>query len=141
VLRSSLCCEHYRTLNALVRTGSNAKKPMNWDDYEYGRSPRQGSMGSQTSRVKFDQPSPPGTSDRLNIPRHSSGSSQSGNELRSRRCVSPHDLFYCGPWVLATRLHGHMSRLSRRNANSFVFVTKVIHIYAPQLDNASRRCE
>lgn len=105
MLRSSLCCEHYRTLNALVMTGSNAKKPMNWDDYEYGRSPRQGSMGSQTSRVKFDQPSPPGTSDRLNIPRHSSGSSQSGNELRSRRCVSPHDLFYCGPWVLATRLH------------------------------------
>ncbi|KAI9877919.1 MAG: hypothetical protein M1830_002436 [Pleopsidium flavum] len=64
-------------------TASNANKPMNWDDYEYGRSPRQGSIGSQTSRVRVGQPSPSGISDHLNIPRH--GSVQSGNSPQSRR--------------------------------------------------------
>ncbi|MCJ1307562.1 hypothetical protein MMC25_001209 [Agyrium rufum] len=33
---------------------SASKQPMNWDDYEYGRSISHGSFGSNASRVQFD---------------------------------------------------------------------------------------
>ncbi|KAK4695641.1 hypothetical protein P7C71_g2144, partial [Lecanoromycetidae sp. Uapishka_2] len=46
-----------------------SKKPLNWEDYEHGRSSRHGSDASLGSHVHFDEPSPSATSDRLNIPR------------------------------------------------------------------------
>lgn len=36
--------------------GASAQWPINWDQYEQGRSsPRQGSVGSSGSRVQFDE--------------------------------------------------------------------------------------
>lgn len=59
----------------------------NWEDYERGHSPRQGSVGSETSHVHFDEESPSAFSDRLEIPRQTGSNGNSGGELRRRRCV------------------------------------------------------
>ncbi|KAL6719636.1 hypothetical protein ACLMJK_001557 [Lecanora helva] len=70
---------------------SNSKKPLNWEDYEYGRSPRNASdvsLGGGSGHVQFDGPSPSATSGRLNVPRTdgSNAHSPSGShDLRSRR--------------------------------------------------------
>lgn len=45
--------------------------PHSWEDYERGLSPRQGSIGSETSHVHFDEGSPAAVADRLEIPRSS----------------------------------------------------------------------
>ncbi|KAL2055154.1 hypothetical protein ABVK25_004492 [Lepraria finkii] len=65
-----------------------SKKPMNWEDYEYGRSSRHGSETSLGSHVQFDATASPPTSGRLNIPpRNSSNTAEYGDlhDLRHRR--------------------------------------------------------
>ena len=65
-----------------------SKKPMNWEDYEYGRSSRHGSETSLGSHVQFDAPASPPTSGHLNIPpRDSSNAVEHGDlhDLRHRR--------------------------------------------------------
>ena len=67
-----------------------AGKPINWEDYEYGRSSRrQGSVGSNGSHVRFDASPPQGAlpSDRH---RQNGGTGTDGNDgsehaLRHRR--------------------------------------------------------
>lgn len=69
-----------------------ARKPINWEDYEYGRSSRRdGSVGSSGSRVRFDASPPQGAlpSDRH---RQNGGNGTNGNDgsehsLRRRRCA------------------------------------------------------
>ncbi|KAL8751890.1 MAG: hypothetical protein Q9184_005911 [Pyrenodesmia sp. 2 TL-2023] len=65
----------------------NSKKPFTWQDYERGRSsPRQGSGGSFSSRVHFDEPTSNAESSRLYVPPSNDGdSSESGQGLRRRR--------------------------------------------------------
>lgn len=68
-------------------TTSRSKAPFTWRDYEHGRSsPRQGSTGSFSSRVHFDEPSPAAESSQVDIP-HGGGESHglSGRGLRHRR--------------------------------------------------------
>ena len=69
-----------------------AKNPLNWEDYEHGRSSSVGSEASLISHVQFDAPSPTATSGRLNIPQRNGGDRESdGVYLRHRRyapCVS-----------------------------------------------------
>ena len=43
--------------------------PSRWEDYERGLSPRQGSVGSETSHVHFDGGSQAAVADHLEIPR------------------------------------------------------------------------
>ncbi|CAD6576721.1 MAG: hypothetical protein ASARMPRED_007844 [Alectoria sarmentosa] len=65
---------------------SKAKNPVNWEDYEHGRSSSVGSEGSLGSRVQFDAPSPTATSGRFNIPQRDGGDRESdGGYLRHRR--------------------------------------------------------
>ena len=59
-----------------------------WEDYEYGRSPRQGSTGSLGSHVQFDAQSPPPGSDRLNLGRQNGDREGASEVLRRRRYVS-----------------------------------------------------
>ena len=66
-------------------TNSTPKRPTNWDDYEHGRSPRQGSVGSLNSRVHFDAPSPTSTSGRLNIPQNNGANGGNGGNDGSAR--------------------------------------------------------
>ncbi|KAG8532006.1 uncharacterized protein KY384_003642, partial [Bacidia gigantensis] len=66
--------------------------PTNWEEYEYGRSPRQGSTGSMGSHVQFDTtPTGAGPHDFLNPERPSHGGAQSADGLRrqtSRSSIS-----------------------------------------------------
>ena len=43
--------------------------PSTWEDYERGQSPRQGSVNSSASHIRFDEGSPAAVSDHLEIPR------------------------------------------------------------------------
>ena len=66
--------------------GPKAKNPLNWEDYERGRSSSVGSEGSLGSHVQFDTPSLSATSGRLNIPQRHDGDRESdGAYLRHRR--------------------------------------------------------
>jgi len=74
-----------------VMPKSASKQPLNWEDYEYGRSPRQGSDASLSSHVQFDESSPSATSGRLNVPQRNGSSAHSHgdlHDLRARRCVT-----------------------------------------------------
>lgn len=64
-----------------------AKKPLTWEDYEYGASPRQGSIASVASRVHFDDETPEGESSGLNVPQRERGSNATDGDLRRRRYV------------------------------------------------------
>jgi len=65
-----------------------AKKPLTWEDYEYGASPRQGSVTSVASRVHFDDESPEGERSGLLVPQRGRGSSADiDGDLRRRRYV------------------------------------------------------
>lgn len=68
-------------------TAPGSKGPLTWRDYEYGRnSPRQGSTGSFSSRVHFDEPESAAESARLDIPHGSNEDNDtSGGRLRERR--------------------------------------------------------
>lgn len=67
-------------------TSSRSKAPFTWRDYEHGRSsPRQGSTGSFSSRVHFDEPSPAAESGQVDIPHGGDGHGASGSGLRHRR--------------------------------------------------------
>ena len=46
-----------------------SKQPMNWDDYEAGRTSPRGSIGSNSSRPRFSRLSPTATSDYRNFAR------------------------------------------------------------------------
>ncbi|KAI9817305.1 MAG: hypothetical protein M1832_004727 [Thelocarpon impressellum] len=62
------------------------RNPTNWDDYQYGSSPRQGSVGSDASRVHFDDHEVPESSSQpLHIPRHGQSDGAADNDLRRRR--------------------------------------------------------
>ncbi|KAL8967929.1 MAG: hypothetical protein Q9183_002699, partial [Haloplaca sp. 2 TL-2023] len=64
-------------------TAPPSRGPFTWRDYEYGRnSPRQGSTGSVSSRVRFDEPSPAAVSAQLEIPH---GNDDNTNSVRRRR--------------------------------------------------------
>lgn len=64
-----------------------AKKPLTWEDYEYGASPRQGSVTSVASRVHFDEQSPEREDSGLNVPQRERGSGVADGDLRRRRYV------------------------------------------------------
>lgn len=68
-------------------TAPGSKGPLTWRDYEYGRnSPRQGSTGSVSSRVRFDEPESASESARVDIPRSNNEDNEaSGGGLRRRR--------------------------------------------------------
>ncbi|KAI4109485.1 MAG: hypothetical protein L6R37_000460 [Teloschistes peruensis] len=67
-------------------TSSRSKAPFTWRDYEHGRSsPRQGSTGSFSSRVHFDEPSPAAESGQVDIPYGGEGHGALGSGLRHRR--------------------------------------------------------
>ncbi|KAL8734533.1 MAG: hypothetical protein Q9166_001433 [cf. Caloplaca sp. 2 TL-2023] len=67
-------------------TASGSKRPFTWQDYEHGRSsPRQGSIGSVSSRVHFDDPSEAAGSERVEIPQGNEENASSGGALRHRR--------------------------------------------------------
>ncbi len=69
---------------------SSSKKPMAWDDYEYGRTPRHGSEDSLASHVQFDAAtSPPVTSRFTNANRDGPNGAEQGDlhDLHHRRCV------------------------------------------------------
>ena len=70
-------------------TAPTPRKPINWEDYEYGRSsPRHGSVGSSGSHIRFNASPPQGA---LPSDRHrQSGEGINGNDspehsLRHRR--------------------------------------------------------
>ena len=66
-----------------------AGKLTNWDDYEYGRfSPRQGSVGSTGSRVRFEEHSSPAETERLLSLCRGNEEDTSHHGLRQRRQVS-----------------------------------------------------
>ena len=97
-------------------TDSASKRPMNWEDYEYGRSPRQGSTGSLGSHVQFDAPpTPTGVSDRLQVPRSSGDGENAGETLRRRRFVSTFDVRMT-PRVLTLLLNPRSSLSMRINS-------------------------
>lgn len=63
------------------------KNPTNWDEYQYGTSPGQGSVHSSTSHVHFEHtgtPSAADSGDHLHAP---DGRAMAGNNLRHRRSV------------------------------------------------------
>ncbi|KAL8735243.1 MAG: hypothetical protein Q9181_002897 [Wetmoreana brouardii] len=63
-----------------------SKGPFTWRDYEHGRnSPRQGSTGSFSSRVHFDEPSPAAESSRVELPHGGGDHDSSGDGLPRRR--------------------------------------------------------
>lgn len=64
-----------------------AKKPLTWEEYEYGASPRQGSVASVASRVHFDDETPEGERSGLSVPPRGRGNSDAEGDLRRRRCV------------------------------------------------------
>ena len=64
-----------------------AKNPSTWDDYEYGRSPRQGSIGSVTSRVHFEDEVPERDIDGLGVSPAARGNGTTNGDLRRRRYV------------------------------------------------------
>lgn len=64
---------------------STPHKSMNWDDYERGHSSRHGSLQSETSHLRFDDPSPSATSKKLNVPGTRSSHEQSGQTLHHKR--------------------------------------------------------
>ena len=64
-----------------------AKKPLTWEDYEYGASPRQGSVTSVASRVHFDDESPEGERSGLLVPERGRGDLDADGDLRRRRYV------------------------------------------------------
>lgn len=67
-------------------TAPGSKRPYTWQDYEHGRSsPRQGSIGSVSSRVHFDEPSDPAESGHVEIPQGSGDNGSSGGRLHRRR--------------------------------------------------------
>ncbi|KAI4095361.1 MAG: hypothetical protein LQ344_001659 [Seirophora lacunosa] len=68
-------------------TAPGSKKPYTWRDYDYGRSsPRQGSTGSFSSRVHFDEPSSAADTPRVEIPpTNNEDNGGLGNGLRRRR--------------------------------------------------------
>lgn len=74
----------------------SSKQPFSWDDYEHGRLSGHGSEVSLGTRVQFDEPSPSGTSGRLNIPPRNINGPSHGDlhglqDLRHRRCVTKRD--------------------------------------------------
>ncbi|KAL8803958.1 MAG: hypothetical protein Q9200_006006 [Gallowayella weberi] len=76
-------------------TASGSKRTFTWQDYEHGRSsPRQGSTGSFSSRVHFDQPSEIAESDQTEIARGNEEHGASEGRLRRRRYVLPRQ-----PWL------------------------------------------
>ncbi|MDI1492429.1 MAG: hypothetical protein OHK93_003643 [Ramalina farinacea] len=67
-------------------TSPRPKKAFAWEDYERGRSPRQGSSGSFGSHVQFDDvATPPGASDRLAVPRNHDDGDDAEETLKHRR--------------------------------------------------------
>ncbi|KAI4277187.1 MAG: hypothetical protein LQ337_001963 [Flavoplaca oasis] len=67
-------------------TAPGSKRPFTWQDYEHGRSsPRQGSTGSVSSRVHFDDPSDTAESGQIEIPRGHGEHRSSGDRLQRRR--------------------------------------------------------
>ena len=67
-------------------TAPGPKPPFTWQDYEHGRnSPRQGSTGSASSRVHFDDPSDTAESGQIEIPQGHGERDPSGDRLRRRR--------------------------------------------------------
>ncbi|KAI4286684.1 MAG: hypothetical protein L6R35_004063 [Caloplaca aegaea] len=68
-------------------TAPGSKKLYTWRDYDYGRSsPRQGSTGSSSSRVHFNEPSSAADTARIEIPRSSNeDNGDLGDGLRRRR--------------------------------------------------------
>jgi len=64
-----------------------AKKPLTWEDYEYGASPRQGSIASVASRVHFDDETPETENSGLNVPQRERGSGVGDGDVRRRRYV------------------------------------------------------
>ncbi|KAI4196133.1 MAG: hypothetical protein LQ346_003293 [Caloplaca aetnensis] len=68
-------------------TAPTSKKPFTWQDYEHGRSsPRQGSTGSFSSRVHFDEPTLNAESARPDVPPSSDDDhDDTGQGLRRRR--------------------------------------------------------
>lgn len=76
-------------------TAPGSKRPFTWRDYEHGRSsPRQGSTGSTSSRVHFDEPSSAAESSRVEIPHGNYGINDESDEgLRRRRYLS--NTYFC----------------------------------------------
>ena len=67
-------------------TAPGSKRPFTWQDYEHGRSsPRQGSTGSVSSRVHFDDPSDTAEPGQIEIPHGHDEHRSSGDRLRRRR--------------------------------------------------------
>ena len=65
-----------------------AKNPSTWDDYEYGRSPRQGSIDSITSRVHFEDEVPNRDIDGQGPSPGNHGNGRTDGDLRRRRYVT-----------------------------------------------------
>lgn len=97
-------------------TAPGSKRPFTWQDYEHGRSsPRQGSTGSASSRVHFDEPEDTADSGHVEIPQGSREDGSSGSRLHRRRylnvaiiCMQYSD--QCRP---AQIVHFHEDQLSR----------------------------
>ena len=90
-------------------SASQAKQPMSWDDYEYGRSFRQGSTGSLESHVQFREPStPPGPSSRQNVTKQRSDGESAPGSLRHRGQAPDYSI--CPSMLTFTTAHGHQSR-------------------------------
>ncbi|KAL8947047.1 MAG: hypothetical protein Q9222_006628 [Ikaeria aurantiellina] len=67
-------------------TAPGSKSTFTWQDYEHGRnSPRQGSTGSFSSRVHFDESSPAPTSRRADVPEGNEEDADENVGLRRRR--------------------------------------------------------
>ncbi|KAL8905931.1 MAG: hypothetical protein Q9171_006475 [Xanthocarpia ochracea] len=67
-------------------TTPGSKRPFTWQDYEHGRSsPRQGSTGSVSSRVHFDDRSDTAESGQIEIPQGGGENGSSGGRLQRRR--------------------------------------------------------
>ena len=64
-------------------TASPSRKPTIWEAYEHGRSPRQNSVTSSISHVRFDASPSAATSSHLNLPEENGGADT--NDLRHRR--------------------------------------------------------
>ncbi|KAI9677642.1 MAG: hypothetical protein M1817_006597 [Caeruleum heppii] len=66
-------------------TSSRSKNPTTWEDYQYGVSPRQGSMTSEQSHVHFDDTSPTTSTSHLAVPGIDGPHDGDSGGLRRRR--------------------------------------------------------
>lgn len=97
-------------------TAPGSKRPFTWQDYEHGRSsPRQGSTGSVSSRVHFDEPEDTPDSGHVEIPQGSGEDGSSGSRLRRRRYLDATIIFlqYSDQRRPAQIVHFHEDQLSR----------------------------